>query len=237
MQTKFLLLAATATTIAAGAAAQIASGFLAIPTLPAPDQFVAQIDNPWFPLRPGTTYTYHGVKDGQPAVDVLTVTRRKRKIVGINATVIDDRLYLSGHLGEHTTDWYAQDKQGNVWYLGERTATLDAHGKVTSTDGTWVAGTNNEHPGIYMPAHPKPGDAARQEFYKRHAEDQFKVLSPNAAVTTPGASSRHALLTQETTQLEPGVVDHKLYVRGVGTVLEVTVKGGNERLVLSSVKR
>src|SRR5437667_3268245 len=92
--------------------------------------FTAHVDNPWFPLRPGTVYVYGGVKDGRPARDVLTVTRRVRKIDGAPCVVVDDRLQLRGKLEERTTDWYSQDRGGNVWYFGESTAELDAHGRV-----------------------------------------------------------------------------------------------------------
>jgi hypothetical protein len=208
---------------------------LAIPALPSAPSFARRIDNPWFPLLPGTVFVYRGEKDGRPARDVLTVTRRHREILGIDATVIDDRLYLSSHLAERTTDWYAQDRRGNVWYLGEATATLDAHGRTLSNEGSWRAGLNGARAGIYMPAHPEPGDAGRQEYYRGHAEDQFRVLSLTAHVSAPAVSSDRALLTQETSRLEPGTVDHKLYVRGCGTVVEQSVKGGNERLTLDSV--
>jgi hypothetical protein len=181
-------------------------------------------------------FVYQGEKDGKPGRDVLTVTHRHRTIRGVRATVIEDRLYLLGHLAERTTDWYAQDKDGNVWYLGERTATLGAHSRPISTEGTWLAGVRDARAGIYMPAHPRPGDAGRQEYYQGHAEDQFKVLSLEAHVTSPAVSSIHALLTQETTRLEPGRLDHKLYVRGVGTVVEQTIKGGSEKFVLFSVQ-
>lgn len=207
-----------------------------IPRLPDPHSFTNRINNAWFPLTPGTIFEYGGEKDGKPGRDVLTVTRRHRTILGIRATVIDDRLYQNGRLTERTSDWYAQDKRGNVWYLGERTATLDAHGRTISTDGSWQAGVSGARAGIYMPAHPTPGAAGRQEFYRGHAEDQFKVLSLNARVRTPAVSSDHALLTQETTRLEPGSVDHKLYVRGVGTVVEQAVKGGSERFALVSLR-
>jgi hypothetical protein len=220
----------------AGLSTQSAAASPPIPQLPAPSSFTTQVTNAWFPLRPGTVFVYRGEKDGKRARDVLTVTHLHRTILGISATVIDDRLYLNGRLGERTTDWYAQDKAGNVWYLGESTATLNARGGTISTQGTWLTGVNGAHAGIYVPANPQPGDAARQEYYKGHAEDQFKVLGLAAHVTSPAVSSNHALLTQETTRLEPGTVDHKLYVRGVGTVLEVSVKGGNERLELISVQ-
>jgi len=208
-----------------------------IPKLPAPSQFVNRITNPWFPLVPGTVYVYRGTKDGKQAIDVLAVTHRKQTIDGIHATVINDQLYENGRLAERTTDWYAQDRSGTVWYLGEKTATLNVHGKVLGTAGSWIAGVGGAHAGIYMPGHPQPSQVARQEYAKGQAEDQFKILQLGARVDVGGVSSKHALLTQETTALEPGVVDHKLYVRGIGTALEVTVKGGNERLELISVIR
>jgi hypothetical protein len=202
----------------------------------APSGFSAHVDNPWFPLEPGTTYVYRGVKDGKAARDVLTVTDRTTTINGAACVVVHDRLYLRGKLAERTTDWYTQDDQGNVWYFGEATAELGPSGNVTSTEGTWRAGVANARPGIYMPAHPRPGQAGRQEFLKGHAEDHFQVLSMKAAVAVPYASSARALLTKEWTPLEPGVLDHKLYLRGIGTALEQTVKGSVERLELVSVR-
>src|SRR3989441_2568257 len=91
-------------------------------------RFSARVDNPWFPLRPGTTLVYRGVKDGKPSRDVVHVTGQTRRIAGVTCTAVADRLYLGGRLEERTTDWYAQDKAGNVWYFGEATAELDAHG-------------------------------------------------------------------------------------------------------------
>ncbi len=199
--------------------------------------FTARVDNPWFPLRPGTVSIYTGVKDGRRARDVVTVTHRVAKIDGASCVVVRDRLYLNDKLAERTTDWYSQDRRGNVWYFGESTAELDAHGRVTSTEGTWRAGRDGARPGIYMPARPVPGKTGRQEYYKGHAEDHFEVLSLHARVDVAYTSSRNALLTKEWTPLEPGVVDHKLYVRGIGTVLEQTVKGGDERLELASFRR
>jgi hypothetical protein len=151
--------------------------------------------------------------------------------------VISDRLYLDGRLAERTSDWYTQDARGNVWYFGEDTAELDASGRVTSTEGTWQAARNGATPGIFMPAHPRVGEAHRQEYYKGHAEDHFRVLGLHETVRVRGAASHRALLTVETTPLERGVVDHKYYVRGIGTVLEQTVKGGDERNALVSFSR
>lgn len=204
---------------------------------PKPPAFADRVDNPWFPLRSGTTYVYRGEKDGEPSRELLTVTSLTKTIQGVRCTVLHDRLYLSGRLEERTTDWYAQDAKGNVWYYGEKTAELDRHGRVTSTEGSWQAGVDGAKAGIYMPAQPKVGQSFAQEFYAGHAEDHFRVRSLDASVSVPYATSRHALLTEEWTPLEPGVIDHKLYVRGVGTVKEQTVKGGHELNVLVTVRR
>ena len=199
-----------------------------------PAGFSARIDNPWFPLKPGTTYRYVGIKDGQPSRDVVVVTHRTRTIQGVPCVAVQDQLYVRGKLHERTTDWYSQDRQGNVWYFGEQTAELDRNGRVTSTEGTWLAGVNGAKPGIYMPAHPRVGQTGRQEYYKGHAEDHFRVA---AVIGTVASGAEASVLTEETTPLEPGVLDNKLYVRGVGTVTELTVKGGSERNQLVSVTR
>ena len=202
-----------------------------------PGNFVAHVTNPWFPLKPGTTYVYRGIKDGKPTRDVVTVTHRTRVIAGVRATEVRDRLDESGHLEERTSDWYAQDKQGNVWYFGEATAELDKNGHVTSREGSWLTGVNGAQAGIYIPGHPRVGDSARQEYYKGHAEDHFQVLSLSATVSVPFVGSHKALLTKEWTPLEPGVLDHKYYLRGIGNVKEVSVKGPVERNVLVAVRR
>jgi len=199
--------------------------------------FAPRVDNPWFPLTPGTTFVYRGVKDGKAARDVFTVLHSTKMIQGVRCTTVSDRLYLAGRLEERTTDWYAQDRRGNVWYFGEATAELDRSGHVTSTEGSWLAGRNGARAGIYMPARPHVGQTGRQEYYKGHAEDHFAVVSVRARVSVPYVSSTRAVLTKEWTPLEPGTLDHKYYVRGIGTVKEVTVKGPLERDVLVSVHK
>lgn len=223
---------AAAASVLAAAAAVADDGAAGRTT--APRRFSADVTNPWYPLRPGTVLTYTGSKDGKSAREVLKVTRRTRIVDGVPCRVLDDRLYLAGRLAERTEDWYTQDDRGNVWYYGEQTAELDARGRVTSTEGSWRAGADGAKPGIFMPAHPAVGRSYRQEYYEGHAEDRFRIVRLHARVRVPYVSSSHAMLTEETTPLEPGVVDHKYYVRGIGTVREESVKGGSERLALVS---
>jgi hypothetical protein len=213
------------------------AGLTATRKLPSPSHFSARIDNPWLPLRPGTLFIYRGTKDGKPSRDMLTVTHRTASIDGYPCVVVYDKLFLSGILEERTIDWYTQDDRGNVWYFGEATEQLDPHGKVVSTEGSWRTGVNGAVPGIFLPAVPKVGQTGRQEFYKGHAEDHFRVLDVHAHVSVPAVSSKAAVLTEEWTPLEPGVLDHKYYVRGIGNVLEQSVRGPNERNELVSVTK
>ena len=195
------------------------------------------IDNEWFPLIPAMTWRYRGVKDGEPSREIMVATSKTRTIQGVPCTIVSDKLYLSGKLEERTLDYYAQDKDGNVWYFGEDTAELKPNGDVKSTEGTWLAGRNGAEPGIFMPADPQVGQAFRQEYYQGQAEDHFRILSMNEPVQTPGSSSDQAVLTMEWTPLEPNVIDHKYYVQGIGTVLERTAKGPTERNTLVAVQK
>ena len=201
-----------------------------------PRTFVRSVDNPWFPLNPGTTFIYVGDKDGKPGRDVVKVTSRTKTIRGVRCTAVEDRLSLKGRLAERTTDWYAQDAQGNVWYFGEATAELDKSGHVTSREGSWQAGVDGARAGIFMPAKPQVGKSFRQEYYKGQAEDHFAVLNLSASVVVPYTASAHGLLTTEWTPLEPDTLDHKLYIRRIGLVKEETIKGGDERWELSDVR-
>jgi hypothetical protein len=213
--------------VAAGGSTEVASAGQGAPA-PKASHFghgSNRVTNAWFPLARGSTYVYDGQKEGKQARDVMTVTRKTKTISGIRAAVVADRLYLNGSLAERTTDWYAQDKRGTVWYLGEKTAELDSKGKVTSTEGSFLDGRDGAKGGIFMPAHPAVGQSGQQESFKGEAEDRFRILSLATTITTPAVSSQNAMLTEETTPLEPGVVDHKYYVQGIGTVKEQQVAG------------
>ena len=200
-----------------------------------PANFVDHVTNPYMPLLPGTVMVYKGVQDGQPALDISTVTHQSKQILGVNITVVHDRVYLKKKLAEDTMDWYAQDKQGNVWYFGEDSKEIE-NGQVTSTEGSWEAGVNGALPGIIMEAHPKRGDAYQQEFAGNTASDRAKVLSIRQTTTVPFGSFTRVLQTREFTPLEPGVVEQKFFAKGIGFLRSVMVKGGTEEFHLVAIR-
>jgi hypothetical protein len=202
-----------------------------------PAEFTARVTNPWFPLKREETLVYSGVKDGRKALDLVLTSARTRRIDGVRTRVVEDRLYLDDVLEERTSDYYAQDRCGNVWYFGEDTATLDVRGRVTSTEGSFHAGVDGALPGVFMEARPELGRRFRQEWYRGHAEDTFWVTRRSAGVTVPFGSFGGALLTHEATALEPAVLDAKYYVRGVGEVAELSLKGPREQLRLVEIIR
>ncbi len=194
-----------------------------------PSNFVKEVNNKFFPLKPGTTFFYEGVKDGIPARDETFVTNQTKKILGVKCTEVHDRAFENGILVEDTLDWYAQDISGNVWYFGEDAKELDPGGNVISTEGSWLAGVNDAQPGIVMEANPQVGDRYHQEFSRGVAEDMARVLSLEESACVTYGCFDHLLLTKETTRLDPGVVEQKYYAEGVGFILGLTVKGGDER--------
>jgi hypothetical protein len=192
--------------------------------------FSTQIDNPYFPLRPGHRWVYRET-DAQGAVthDVVRVTHRtKRVAAGVTARVVRDRATHKGQVVEDTFDYYAQDRRGNVWYLGEDTTEFE-NGKPVSKEGSWEAGVDGAKGGIVMLAHPRTGRRYTQEDYPGHAEDRAKVLSRGEQVDVPAGHYRHVLLTKEWTPLEPRTLEYKLYARGVGPVLALGISGDIDR--------
>jgi hypothetical protein len=201
-----------------------------------PAEFTTNIDNPYFPLAPGGRWVYREREGGATNRVVITVTNRTKEIEGITARVIRDTVTENGELVEDTRDWYAQDADGNVWYMGEATTEYE-NGKPKTTEGSWQAGVDGAEPGIVMPADPKVGQAYRQEYYKGHAEDRARVLRLDAAVTVPFGRFDRALETEDIGPLGKGTLEHKFYVKNVGQVLAVGVSGGNSREDLLSFRR
>jgi hypothetical protein len=198
-----------------------------------PHNFGDKIDNPFFPLKPGTVLVYSGTKDGKHVVQHMHITKQHRTIVGVNTLVIHDVTEEDGQLSEDTTDWYAQDNDGNVWYFGEQTRKLD-NGK-WSTEGSWMAGKEGTRPGVYMQAHPRVGDTYEQEHYGGRPGDTASVLSLDEPITVPYGSYKKSQLTMEFSGYDPGSIDAKYYVQGVGVVEEMAAKGPTEALLLDKV--
>ena len=190
-----------------------------------PANFVAKIDNPFFPLVPGTTFIYKGQTSEGLMRDEFAVTHNTRVIDGVTCVEVHDSVFTDGELTEDTLDWFAQDKDGNVWYFGENTAELE-DGLISTIDGTFMAGVDGDKPGIVMKAHPAVGDFYRQEFSLGNAEDEAETLDLNASVTVPYGSFQHCLKSEETTPLEPDALEDKFYAPGVGNVLTVDVETG-----------
>lgn len=235
-----------------GASALIAGGLVAASTttgeattraaapaaasVPNPADFSAPKNNPYFPLKPGTVSRYRGSEDGEHFRERLAITHDTKMIQRVETTVVSDVTRRpDGSLVEKTTDWYAADNDGNVWYFGERTATYDEQGHVESREGSWQAGRDGAVAGTIMPANPHPTDAYRQEFLRGHAEDQAWIVQSHAKITTTYRHFDQVVRSFEWTRLEPGVVSLKLYAPGFGIVKEKDVAGGNEKFVLISV--
>jgi len=200
-----------------------------------PANFVAVINNPYFPLPVGRTLVYTGVKDGQSQIDTVIVTNQTKVILGITATVVSDVAKTpDGTLLEKTFDYYAQDNQGTVWYLGEDTTAFLANGK-TDTSGSWLAGVRGAEPGIIMEANPQIPDAYRQEYLAGEAEDTAWVVQVGGTITVPYGKLRNTLVTLEATQVEPGSYDQKVYAPGIGIVFELALTGDQEIAQLVSV--
>jgi hypothetical protein len=195
-----------------------------------PADFTTRITNPYWPMRAGSRWVYRETDSGGSRQRVVvTVTRRTRKIAnGITARVVHDVVTEGGEPVEVTDDWYAQDRAGNVWYLGELTKEYE-NGRFKSTEGSFEAGVNGAQPGIALPAHPRPGLRYRQEYYRGQAEDRAKVVSVREQAEVPFGHFRRVLMTRDVNPLEPKVLEFKFYARGVGPVLAVTVSGGSDR--------
>jgi hypothetical protein len=204
-----------------------------------PANFVNKIDNQYFPLLAGMKFHYTGVaEDGKtPQDDYQVVTSQTKTILGVKCAVIRDTVSTHGKAIERTLDWYAQDKAGNVWYMGEDTREL-VHGRFVKMSDSWEGGVNGAQPGIIMPGDPKPDSSYRQEYYPGHALDQAKVLGSGGTLKVAAGSYGRTLLTEESApKIDPGVRERKWYVAGVGDVKEKTVSGNHEQIQLVSVTR
>ena len=194
-----------------------------------PANFVAEITNPYFPMKPGTVYKYEGTRDGVARRDEMTVTHETKVIMGVTTTVVRDVASTDAEMVEKTVDWYAQDKDGNVWYFGEDTAEY-AKGKVTTTDGTWMAGVDGALPGYIMKATPTLGDAYRQEYRPGVAEDFARVVKTDATAGGPTGKYTNVVVTEDTDLLDKAKFEHKWYAPGIGIIGTDGMVGGHHEI-------
>lgn len=207
------------------------------PAFPGPSQFVSQIDNPYLPLEPGTTFHYAGTEDGESQTNIVEVTNEAKVIMGVTNIVVRDTVRdADGELIEQTLDWYAQDTAGNVWYFGEDSKDYE-NGKVVSTEGSWEAGVNGARPGIIMKAHPAVGDAYSQECAPGVAEDSAEVLRLSQTLSIPFGDFEDVIVTKEWTPLDPGVEEEKYYAPCLGMVKAAATKGGDMQSLLTGVTK
>ena len=201
-----------------------------------PTNFVAVVDNPYFPLKRGTAFHFKGVRGKTPQVDDAVVTRLTVEILGVNCSVVRDTVSENGKPVERTLDFYAQDKEGNVWYMGEDSFELK-NGRFAKASDSWRGGVDGAKPGIIMLAHPRPGSSYRQEYYPQgEALDEGHVLGYDASVKVPYGTFNHVLVTSDFSPLEPQT-EHKYYASGIGEISEKVVKGHHEEFELASAKR
>ena len=199
-----------------------------IPKVIDASNFVHNVDHPLWPLLVGMTWRYESnTIDGLEVTEVEVLSDR-RIVQGVSAVVVRDQVFLEGELIEDTFDWYAQDKSGNVWYVGEDSKEY-RNGVVVSTAGSWESGVSGGRAGIYMYASPKVGDLYYQEYFEGKAEDVGEVLAINQSVTVPSGSFTECVQIRDTTPLQPDVLEHKYFCPGVGTVLTIDLKANNLR--------
>ena len=199
-----------------------------------PANFVATVDNPYWPLKPGTTFHYEGVRGTTPQTDDEVVTHQTKVILGVTCTVVRDTVSEHGAPVERTFDWYAQDTLGNVWYMGEDSLELK-NGHFVKASDSWESGVNGAQPGIIVPANPQLGDAYRQEYYPPgQALDEARVLSLHGSIKVPYGKFDGVLVTSERSPLEPQT-EQKYSAPGIGEVEERVVLGHHEEFHLVSV--
>jgi hypothetical protein len=201
-----------------------------------PANFVVRIDNRYLPYEPGTRFHFEGVRGTTRQTDDQVVLRRTKRILGVTCTVVRDTVSEHGRAVERTDDWYAQDRQGNVWYMGEDSFER-RNGRFVKASDSWESGVDGAQPGIIMPADPRPGDAYRQEYYPPgKALDQARVLRRTGMLTVRYGTFKRLLVTSEFSPLEPQT-ERKYYAPGVGEIAERVVKGHHEEFELVSKTR
>jgi hypothetical protein len=223
----------SATEPAGGGATTAETTSLPVDAKPFPidsSEFTTEIDNPYWPMKPASQWVFRETDaEGSVSRVVVTVLDKTKTIAnGVEARIVHDQVTQDGQVKEDTYDWYAQDADGNLWYLGEDTTEYE-NGKPKTKEGSWEAGVDGALPGIIMPASPQVGTTYREEYYKGHAEDGASIISTDALAKVPYGRFENGVQTRNFSAIEPDVIEEKIYAQGVGVVLEITVSGGSDR--------
>ena len=230
-------LAVALATAAAAVAAKLPEG--SEPVALDPEEFTSKVDNPFFPLRPGSRWVYRETDPEGTRQKIVVTVRRKTRLIanGVRARVVRDIVTEDGEKVEVTDDWYAQDSDGNVWYLGEATTEF-VNGKPDSTAGSFEAGVDGAQAGVVMPAKPKRGMRYRQEYYEGEAEDRAKVVGTDGLASVPLGSFDDLVVTKDVSPLdEPRVYEKKSYARGIGLVRAVNLTHGDREVLVKFRRR
>jgi hypothetical protein len=184
-----------------------------------PANFVNDVNNPYFPLVPGTTMEYSGTtQDGDENLRI-EVTHRHKIILGVVTRVVIETAAINGEVVEIAENWYAQDREGNVWYFGEFTQDFQ-DGNPAGTAGSWEAGVDDASPGIIMLAHPTTGETYFQEFAPDVAQDMATVMKTDETLAIPYQTFTGVLVTKEWSPLQSNSIEHKYYAPGIGLIQE-----------------
>ena len=203
------------------------------PTVSSSD-FVSHIDNAYFPLTPGSKWVYESTKtDGSTERIEIEILQETRVVNGVTATILHDSVFVDDQLVEDTFDWFAQDTDGNVWYLGEDVDNYE-NGVLVDHSGSWEWGVDGALPGVYMWADPAAhmNEEYYQEYYVGVAEDQGKVLSATENVTVPAGAFSNVVQTYDFSSLDTEIQGQKFYAPGVGVIKEIELLTGEEVLLI-----
>ena len=202
-----------------------------------PANFVAVIDNPYFPHIAGMRWVYEGqTLDGleRNEIEILSETR---EVMGVQTTIMHDVVYVDGELTEDTYDWFAQDVDGNVWYFGETTREYE-DGAVVSTAGSWEAGVDGALPGIVMFGNPAAhlGESYLQEYYAGEAEDTAMLLSVTGSASVPFGDFENLVLTYDYTPLDTGSHEIKYFAIGIGEIKSIDLITGDTSVLTEFIQ-
>ncbi len=201
-----------------------------------PSNFVKTVNNPYYPLKPGRSFTYTGKKEKLSLRKEIVVSKKTRVVMGVRCTEVADSMWVAGKLAQKTLEWYAQDKDGNVWYFGADAKQYKS-GKIIGSAGSWQAGVNGAQPGIIMRAKPTLGDNYRQNYLKGTVEDMGYVVSLDGALKVPYHAYKDLLITLQWSNLTPDIIENRYYARGVGFVYSEIAQGGTGELKLAKIKK